>query len=99
MLQKPIPLLPEGAKPINEYIAIHHEEGGITFLNASSGIFKCSGTDHYGLRLAQGVLCPGGRGRTGIFGKSLAIACRYPNRRTIRDINDKTSFNVQPAFE
>ena len=31
MLQRPIPLLPEGAKPINDHIAIFHEEGEITF--------------------------------------------------------------------
>ncbi len=53
----PIPLLPEGAKPINDYIAIFHDEGEITFLNASCAIFKCSDNDQYGIRLAQGVLC------------------------------------------
>ena len=57
MLQRPIPLLPAGAKPINDHIAIFHDEGEIAFLNASSAIFKCSDKDQYGLRLAQGVLC------------------------------------------
>lgn len=57
MLQIPIPLLPEGAKPINDHIAIFHDEGEVTFLNASCGIFKCSENDQYGMRLAQGVLC------------------------------------------
>jgi len=57
MLQMPIPLLPEGAKPINDHIAIFHDEGEVTFLNASCGIFKCSENDQYGMRLAQGVLC------------------------------------------
>ena len=57
MLQMPIPLLPEGAKPINDHLAIFHDAGEIIFLNASGGIFKCSENDQYGLRLAQGVLC------------------------------------------
>jgi len=57
MLQIPIPLLPEGAKPINDHIANFHDEGEVTFLNASCGIFKCSANDRYGMRLAQGVLC------------------------------------------
>jgi hypothetical protein len=57
MLQRPIPLLPEGAKPINDHIAIFYAEGEITFLNASNAIFKCSEDDQYGIRLAQGVLC------------------------------------------
>jgi hypothetical protein len=57
MLQRPIPLLPEGAKPINDHIAIFCSEGEITFLNASNAIFKCSENDQYGIRLAQGVLC------------------------------------------
>jgi len=57
MLQIPIPLLPEGAKPINDHIAIFHDEGEVTFLNAFCGIFKCSENDQYGMRLAQGVLC------------------------------------------
>ena len=57
MLQRPIPLLPDGAKPVNDHIAIYLDEGEITFLNASSAIFKCSEKDQYGLRLAQGVLC------------------------------------------
>ena len=57
MLQRPIPLLPEGAKPINDQIAIFHDEGEVIFLNASCAIFKCSDNDQYGIRLAQGVLC------------------------------------------
>jgi len=57
MLQRPIPLLPEGAKPVNDHIAIFHDEGEVTFLNACCAIFKCSDNDQYGMRLAQGVLC------------------------------------------
>jgi hypothetical protein len=57
MLQRPIPLLPEGAKPINDHIAIFHDKGEVVFLNASCAIFKCSDNDRYGIRLAQGVLC------------------------------------------
>jgi len=57
MLQRPFPLLPENAKPVNDHIAILCGAGEITFLNASSAIFKCSDNDQYGLRLAQGVLC------------------------------------------
>jgi len=52
-----MPLLPEGATPINDHIAIFHDEGEITFLNASCAIFKCSDKDQYGIRIAQGVLC------------------------------------------
>jgi hypothetical protein len=57
MLQIPISMLPKGAKPINDHIAIYHTDGEITFLNATNAIFKCSDTDQYGIRLAQGVLC------------------------------------------
>ena len=57
MLQRPVPLLPENAKPVNDHIAVLYDRGEIIFLNASSAIFKCSDNDQYGLRLAQGVLC------------------------------------------
>jgi hypothetical protein len=57
MLQRPMPLLPEGAKPVNNHIAILHDEGEIAFINASFVIFKCSIDDPFGLRLAQGILC------------------------------------------
>ena len=57
MLQRPMPLLPEGAKPVNNHIAILHGEGEIAFLNASFVLFKCSDDDAYGIRLAQGILC------------------------------------------
>jgi hypothetical protein len=50
-------MLPQDAKPVNDHIAILCEAGEVTFLNASSAIYKCSEKDQYGLRLAQGVLC------------------------------------------
>jgi hypothetical protein len=78
MLQKPIPLLPEGAKPVNEHIAIYYEKGEITFLNASFGIFKCSDKDQYGLRLAQGVLCSANAVKPAQLARALGL-----NRSTV----------------
>ncbi|MBW1778702.1 MAG: hypothetical protein JRJ54_14075 [Deltaproteobacteria bacterium] len=78
MLQKPIPLLPEGAVPINEHIAIHCSEGEITFLNASDAIFKCSNDDQFGIRLAQGVLCSAKAVKPAQLAKALGM-----NRSTV----------------
>ena len=78
MLQKPIPLLPEGAKPINDHIAILCDEGEIIFLNASCAIFKCSADDQYGIRLAQGVLCSANAVKPAQLAKALQI-----NRSTV----------------
>jgi hypothetical protein len=78
MLQRPIPLLPEGAKLINDHIAIYHSEGEITFLNASSAIFKCSDNDQYGIRLAQGVLCSANAVKPAQLARALGL-----NRSTV----------------
>ena len=78
MLQIPFPLLPEGAKPINDHIAIFHEEGEVIFLNASCGIFKCSENDQYGMRLAQGVLCSAKAAKPAQLARALGL-----NRSTV----------------
>ena len=78
MLQRPIPLLPEGAKPINDHIAIFRDEGEVTFLNASCAIFKCSHDDSYGIRLAQGVLCSAQAVRPAQLARALGL-----NRSTV----------------
>jgi hypothetical protein len=78
MLQVPIPLLPEGAKPINNHIAIFFGEGEITFLNALCPIFKCSDNDQYGIRLAQGVLCSANAVKPAQLARALGL-----NRSTV----------------
>jgi hypothetical protein len=78
MLQRPIPLLPEGAKPINDQIAVFHDEGEIAFLNASCAIFKCSDNDQYGIRLAQGVLCSANAVKPAQLARALGL-----NRSTV----------------
>ena len=78
MLQRPIPLLPKGAKPVNDHIAIFYGEGEITFLNASCAIFKCSDNDQYGIRLAQGVLCSANAVRPAQLARALGL-----NRSTV----------------
>ena len=78
MLQRPIPLLPEGAKPINDHIAVFNSEGEIIFLNATCAIFKCSDNDQYGIRLAQGVLCSANAVRPAQLARALGL-----NRSTV----------------
>jgi transposase len=56
VIQNYLPLLPEGAKLINDNVAIHRHEGHIEFYNTSGLIFSCSENDRYGFRLAQGIL-------------------------------------------
>lgn len=85
MLQRPMPLLPEGAKPINDHIAILCEEGEITFLNASCAIFKCSADDQHGIRLAQGVLCSANAVKPAQLAKALEV-----NRSTV--CRNKTAY-------
>ena len=57
MIQKALPLLPEGAQPVNNNLAILRGQGGIIFFNGHCPMLKCSDNDSYDLRLAQGVLC------------------------------------------
>ena len=78
MLQRFIPLLPEGAKPVNTNIAIFCSQGEITFFNASCAIFKCSEDDQYGIRLAQGILCAANTVRPAQLARALGV-----NRSTV----------------
>ena len=57
MIQKFLPLLPEGAKLVNNNLAIFRVEGEIIFFNGYCPMLKCSSSDPYEMRLAQGVLC------------------------------------------
>lgn len=57
MIQKFLPLLPEGAEPVNKNLAIFRDEGEIIFFNGYCPMLKCSDSDPYDMRLAQGVLC------------------------------------------
>ena len=56
MLQSYIPFLPEGAKPINNHVAIYRHDEKIEFFTASGPIYSCKESDLYGLRLAQGII-------------------------------------------
>ena len=49
--------LPEGAEPVNKNLAIFRDEGEIIFFNGYCPMLKCSDSDPYDMRLAQGVLC------------------------------------------
>ena len=73
MLQRSIPLLPEGAKPVNTNIAIFCSQGEITFFNASCAIFKCSEDDRYGIRLAHGILCASNIVRPAQLARALGV--------------------------
>jgi hypothetical protein len=57
VIQKFLPLLPEGAKLVNNNLAIFRAEGEIIFFNGYCPMLKCSSSDPYEMRLAQGVLC------------------------------------------
>ena len=56
MLQTYIPFLPEGAKPINDHVAIYRHDEKIEFFTASGPIYSCRENDIYGVRLAQGII-------------------------------------------
>ena len=56
MLQSYFPFLPEGAKPINNHVAIYRHDEKIEFFTASGPIYSCKESDLYGLRLAQGII-------------------------------------------
>ena len=56
MLQSYIPFLPDGAKPINNHVALYRHDGKIEFYTASGPIYSCSEGDMYALRLAQGII-------------------------------------------
>lgn len=57
MIQKFLPLLPEGTEPVNSHLAIFRDEEEIIFFNGYCPMLKCSSSDPYSIRLAQGVLC------------------------------------------
>jgi hypothetical protein len=57
LIQKYLPLLPEGTTPVSSNLAIYRSQGEIIFFNRYCPMLKCSETDAYDLRLAQGVLC------------------------------------------
>jgi hypothetical protein len=78
MLQRSMPLLPEGAKAVNSNIAIFRSQGEISFFNASCAIFTCSEDDRYGIRLAQGVLCAANAVRAAQLARALGV-----NRSTV----------------
>ena len=56
MLQSYIQSLPNGAKPINDHVAIYHHDEKIEFFTASGPIYSCRKNDRYGFRLAQGII-------------------------------------------
>jgi transposase len=56
VLQSYIPFLPEGAKPINNHVAIYCHDEKIEFYTASGPIYSCKENDLYGVRLAQGII-------------------------------------------
>jgi hypothetical protein len=57
MIQKFLPLLPEGAEPVNGNLALLRSQGEIIFFSGYCPMLKCSEYDPYDMRLAQGVLC------------------------------------------
>ena len=78
MLQSYIPFLPEGAKPINNHVAIHRCDGEIEFFTASGPIYACRESDAYGIRLAQGIIVSQTKTTTSELAKALGI-----NRSTV----------------
>jgi len=83
VLQTYIPFLPEGAKPINNHVAIYRHDGEIEFFTASGPIYSCRENDLYGVRLAQGIIVTQTATTPTEFAKALNI-----NRTTVyRNIN------------
>jgi len=56
VLQSYIPFLPDGAKPINNHVALYRHDDKIEFYTASGPIYSFRESDLYGLRLAQGII-------------------------------------------
>ncbi len=83
MLQSYISFLPEGAKPINNHVAIFRHDDKIEFFTASGPIYSCQEGDLYGLRLAQGIIVSQTETTPAEFAKALNI-----NRTTVyRNLN------------
>jgi hypothetical protein len=84
VLQSYIPFLPEGAKPINNHVAIYRHDEKIEFFTASGPIYSCRESDLYGLRLAQGIIVSQTETTPAEFAKALNInrttVCRNLNR-------------------
>jgi len=78
MIQKFLPLLPEGAKPVNSNLAIFRSQGEIIFFNGYCPMLKCSDNDPYDMRLAQGVLCSTNIVKPAQLAKALGV-----NRSTV----------------
>ena len=73
MLQTHIQFLPEGAKPINDHVAIYCHDDQIEFYTASGPIYSCSKSDPYGFRLAQGIIGSHTTVTTAQLGKALNV--------------------------
>ena len=73
MLQNHIPFLPEGAKPINDHVAIYCHDDQIEFYTASGPIYSCSKNDPYGFRLAQGIIASHTTVSPAQLGKALEV--------------------------
>jgi len=83
VFQSYIPFLPEGAKPINNHVAIYRHDEQIEFFTASGPIYSCQESDLYGLRLAQGIIVTQTATTPAEFAKALNI-----NRTTVyRNLN------------
>ena len=52
MIQKFLPLLPEGAEPVNKNLAIFRDQGEIIFFNGYCPMLKCSDSNPCRLRFA-----------------------------------------------
>ena len=73
MLQSYIPFLPEGAKPMNNHMAIYRHDGRVEFFTASGPIYSYREGDQYGLRLAQGIIVTQTATTPAEFAKALDI--------------------------
>jgi transposase len=83
VLQSYIPFLPEGAKPINNHVAIYRHDEKIEFFTESGPIYACQESDLYGLRLAQGIIVTQTATTPAEFAKALNL-----NRTTVyRNLN------------
>jgi hypothetical protein len=73
VLQNHMSFLPEGAKPINDHVAIYCHDDRIEFYTASGPIYSCSKNDPYGFRLAQGIIASHTTVSSAQLGKALAV--------------------------
>ena len=78
MIQNYFPLLPGGAKLINDHVAIYRHEGQIEFYTASGLIFSCPENDRFEFRLAQVILVNLAIATTAQLSKALGV-----NRTTV----------------